>query len=296
MTDNGLDIEAFHADVKRRVDQRLDELLPKADRYPSTIHECMRYSVINGGKRIRPTLMAAVARALGRDFETVLSAACATEMIHVCSLILDDLPSMDNAETRHGRPANHLVYGEATATLASIALLNQALGILSESCTDRDGSRAAVIGEMVRTVGTSGMIAGQVVDLGATGEKIDDDTLEFVESHKTGALIVGAVRIAAILSGANPKQLNALTICSRNLGVAYQICDDILNVTKSPEDLGKLSHRDESAVNYAAARGIDQSREVLERFTKNAVAALDIFDESAEPLREISRYLAGRAL
>ena len=145
-------------------------------------------------------------------------------------------------------------------------------------------------------IGTSGIIAGQAVDLEATGKPVDDDTLEYIESHKTGALIVGATRIAAVLTGANPNQLTALTAFARNIGVAYQLCDDILNLTRRPEDLGKLSHRDESTVNYARAHGLDKSKASLRKYTDHAVAALEPFGERAERLGRIARYLAERVL
>ena len=295
MTRSHEDIEDFLAELKAQVDRRLDELLPPTGRFPSRLHECMRYSMTNGGKRIRPALMAAVARTLGRDTDELLSAMCAVEMIHVCSLILDDLPSMDNATMRYGRKANHLIFGESNAILAAVALLNQAYAILSDSCSERDGRRGAVIDETVKMVGTAGVIGGQFVDLESTGKPIDDDTLEYIESHKTGALIVGAVRIAAVLSRAEPTELDALTHFARNLGVAYQICDDILRLTRRPEDLGKLSLRDETTVNYARTHGIEKSRASLHKFTDHAVAALELFGDRADPLRNLARHLAQRA-
>jgi len=295
MTPLANDIQEYLASVKAHVDRRLDELLPAVGRFPARLHEAMRYSVLDGGKRLRPVLMAAVGEALGRDVDDVLSAMCAVEMIHICSLVLDDLPSMDDAEMRHGREANHIIYGEATAILASIALLNQAYAILSDSASGRGGTRGVVIDEAVKMIGTCGMIAGQVVDLEATGKPVDDDTLQYIESHKTGALIVGAVRIAAVLAGADPNQLTALTAFARNVGVAYQLADDILNLTQRPEDLGKLSHRDESTVNYARAHGLEQSRRSLRRYTDQAVAALEPFGERADRLRNLTRCLADRA-
>jgi geranylgeranyl diphosphate synthase type II len=296
MTSAANDIPAYLAVVKTRVDARLDELLPPVDRFPSRLHEAMRYSVFGGGKRLRPALMAAVAEALERAMEDVLPAMCAIEMIHVCSLILDDLPSMDDAEVRHGREASHILYGEATAILASIALLNQAYAVLSESCSDRDGTRGAVIEETARMIGTSGVIAGQAVDLEATGKPIDEDTLQYIESHKTGALIVGASRIAAILSSADPDQLSAVTAFARNLGIAYQLCDDILNLTRRPEELGKLSHRDETTVNYARTHGIEESKTSLHKYTDDAVNAIGPLGERAGRLRLLARHLADRVL
>ena len=288
-------VEEFLSTVKTRLDARLDVLLPPVGRYPSRIHECMRYSVLNGGKRVRPALMAAAAETLGTPLDDVLSAMGAVEMIHVCSLILDDLPSMDDAEMRHGRRANHLVFGETTAVLAAVALLNQSYAILSEACSERDGTRGAVIDETVKMVGTAGMIAGQYVDLESGAGEIDEDTLEFIESHKTGALMVGAARIAGMLAGASPLELDALTVYARNLGLAYQVGDDILNLTRAPEELGKLSHRDETTVNYARHHGIEGSRRSLEKFTERAVEALDGFDGRADRLRDFARYLADRA-
>jgi len=307
MTAPTIDIPAFLADVKSRVDPRLDELLaengsrtpdavkgPGPTFSPRRVHECMRYSVLDGGKRVRPALMAAVAQALGARMVDHLDAMCAVEMIHVCSLILDDLPSMDDAELRHGRKANHLVFGEAVAILGAIALLNRAFEVLSESCPD-DSVRRSVIAETARMVGTEGMIGGQVVDLESGGKAIDARTLEYIEAHKTGALIIGAARIAAVLAGATPEQLGALTGYARNVGVAYQICDDILHLTRAPGDLGKVSHRDESTINYARAHGLAESRRSLESFTAAAVDALSDFGPRADHLRALARYLAERA-
>jgi geranylgeranyl diphosphate synthase, type II len=294
-TDMGSSLAGFLEKIKRRMDRRLDELLPPADLYPTRVHKCMRYSVLDGGKRVRPALMAAVGEALGLRTDDLLSAMCAVEMIHVCSLILDDLPSMDDAEMRHGRRANHLVYGEATAILASIALLNQAYAVLSDSCRGRAAVRKAVIDQTATMVGTRGMIAGQIVDLEAGAKAVDDGTLEYIESHKTGALIVGAVRIAALLSGAKRVELKALTVYARNVGVAYQIGDDILHLTRAPRQLGKVARRDEAAVNYARIHGIDAARRLLERFTAGAVDALKGFDGRADRLRSLARHLAERA-
>jgi len=295
MTETDRDITGFLYEVKARLDRRLDELLPPAGCYPTRVHECMRYSILDGGKRIRPALMAGVAEALGAPSDDLLPAMCAVEMIHVCSLILDDLPSMDDAQMRHGRRANHLVYGDATAILASIALLNQAYAVLSDSCKDQDATRKAVIDQTAKMVGTEGMIAGQIVDLESGGKPVDENTLEYIESHKTGALIMGAVRIAALLSRAKRVELDALTGYARNVGVAYQISDDILHLTHKPQELGKVAHRDEAAVNYARVHGIEASRRSLERFTADAVDALKDFDRCADRLRSLARYLADRA-
>ncbi len=287
------DIPKFLSEVKARIDRRLEELLP-IENCPAHLCDAMRYSVLDGGKRVRPALMTAVAEALGADPDALLPAMCAVEMVHVCSLILDDLPSMDDAEMRHGRKANHLVYGEATAILASLALLNRAYALFNESCNGREPVRREVLDEAAKMIGTEGMIAGQIVDLEAGEKVVDEPTLEYIESHKTGALIVGAARIAARLAGARPPQLDALTLYARNVGVAYQIRDDVLRLTRRQEELGKLSHRDEHAVNYAHIHGLDESRRSLERHVADAVAALDAFDSKADHLRGLARYLAER--
>ncbi len=288
----GADISAFLKEVKARVDRSLDALVPSTDRPPARIHECMRYSLLDGGKRVRPALMEAVGEALGNPWGgNLMPAMCAVEMIHVSSLILDDLPSMDDAETRHGRKANHVVYGEATAILAAIALLNRAFGVLNDSCDGREGVRRTVIAEAAAMVGTDGIIGGEAADLMAVDGPLDERTLEYIESHKTGSLIVGAARIAGTLSGATPAQLNDLTEYARSVGMAYQLRDDILHLTRTPEQLGKVSHRDESAVNYAQSHGLDASRLRLNELCHSAVASLASFDSRADRLRALARFL-----
>lgn len=239
------------------INTALDLLLPRASAYPSPIHEAMRYSTLAGGKRLRGAFVIAVADILGTDGERVLPAAAALEMIHTYSLIHDDLPAMDDDDYRRGKPTCHKVYGEAVAILAGDALLTLAFGTLSQLSQKgfEPGVVLRVIQEVGKAAGSQGLIGGQAVDLDSEGVKVSKETLEYIHNHKTGALFSASVRCGALLSGAGDEELQALSEYAKGFGLAFQITDDLLDLTGDQELLGKKPGSD-LAKNKATFPGI----------------------------------------
>lgn len=294
--------EALRLEVNERVkliDKALDKYLPSADKVPETIHKAMRYSVFAGGKRLRPVLCLAAAEAVGGDLKEVPAAACALELIHTYSLIHDDLPAMDNDDYRRGKPTNHKVYGDAIAILAGDALLTLAFQLIAE-CGLESGISPHVAGQVIKEValaaGSLGMIGGQVVDIESENKEIDQDTLTFIHTHKTGALFQASVRAGAMLGGATPEQLAQLTRYAECLGLAFQITDDILDVEGDSAKLGKAVGSDErnKKSTYPARYGLAESKQLARQSVEEAIAALQGFDERADILRYIAAYLLER--
>lgn len=278
----------------------LDRFLPGADILPASLHESMRYSVFAGGKRIRPVLMMAACEALGGTPQQVLPAACAIEMIHSYSLIHDDLPAMDNDDLRRGKPTNHKVFGEATAILAGDGLLTEAFILLSRPDIWSDlpvEQRNEVIHLLARNAGSRGMVGGQVVDMESEGKEIDLPTLEYIHTHKTGALILAAIESGAILGGADPQQRRTLCRYGEVAGLAFQIADDILDIVSDQQKLGKDVGSDQrrGKATYPALLGLDGARKRARELREMAFAALEGFGDSARPLREIASYIVDRS-
>ncbi len=281
------------------VDEALNEYLPQRGNYPEVIHEAMRYSVFAGGKRLRPSLVLASARAVGGDETTVLPAACAIELLHTYSLVHDDLPAMDNDDLRRGRPTNHKVYGEAIAVLVGDALLTLAFRLLAGLSQNRPagaGRIVQVIAEVAQAAGTDGLIGGQVVDILSAGKLIDKHTLEYIHTRKTGALYRASVRAGAILSGANFEQLNKLTIYAENLGLAFQIVDDILDIEGDEQKLGKPVGSDinNDKATYPALYGLAAAKAMARQSAERATSALDFFGVEADFLRELIYFVLHR--
>ena len=261
---------------------------------PNTLYNSMHYSLSAGGKRIRPILSIASCEAVGGNIEDVIPAAIAIEMIHTYSLIHDDLPAMDNDDMRRGKPANHKVFGEATAILAGDGLLTMAFSILS--ATKNNANHLRVIHEIALAAGPEGMVGGQQLDIENEGKKIDAPELENLHSRKTGALILAAVRTGGISGGATEMQLQALTVYGKKTGLAFQIADDILDVEGDADDVGKSIGKDakQSKNTYPAVLGLAQSKILAGRLVDEAITALDSFDEKADPLRMIAAYIVDR--
>ena len=287
------------AELRERIeviDTSLDAYLPVRDVPQSEIYEAMRYSLFAGGKRLRPILMWECARMLGGSWETVRPFACALEMIHTYSLIHDDLPAMDNDDLRRGLPTNHIKFGEAIAILAGDALLNKAFEIVSEY-EHKDVSRAMrAISVLASSSGTEGMIGGQVVDLASEGKDISLSELQYIHLLKTGAIIRSACVIGGILAGADDDELRAIDEYAKNLGIAFQIRDDILDVTGSEEELGKPigSDAEKGKNTYVKLLGEWRSEELVNEFSYKAKAALSRFGDSADMLIKITDYLITR--
>ena len=292
-------LEEYLKSGKETVDAALETYLPAVNRVPSTIFHSIRYSVFAGGKRIRPILCMAAAEAVGGDRAAVLPAACALELIHTYSLIHDDLPAMDDDDYRRGKLTNHRVYGEAVAILAGDALLTEAFGLVSnrELFDGTPPERLLrVTHELSLASGFFGMVGGQVVDVESEGQRVDEETLYFIHTHKTGALITASVRTGAILGGGEEKQIHALSHYGRDIGLAFQVADDILNVEGDRGALGKSTGSDSALqkATFPAILGLEESKRRARGLVDHALEHLEAFDDRAEPLREIARFLVER--
>jgi geranylgeranyl diphosphate synthase type II len=257
----------------------------------------MRYSVFAGGKRLRPVLVIAGAEAVGGTAERVMPTACALEMIHTYSLVHDDLPAMDNDDFRRGVPTNHKVFGEAIAILAGDALLTLAFRLVADNARTADlGAIQAVVADVAEAAGHAGMVAGQVADLEAEGRQVGAATLDYIHVHKTGALIRTSLRVGAMLCGATAEQVRALSVAGANLGLAFQIVDDILDVVASSEELGKTAGKDQiqQKATFPAIHGIEASRARARSLIAEAEEALTAFGPRAEPIRALGRFILER--
>ncbi|HVG02126.1 MAG TPA: farnesyl diphosphate synthase [Nitrospira sp.] len=299
LTSTGLDIRQYLERKREEVDGYLQSVIPSAETMPTTLHESMRYSLFAGGKRVRPILAIAAAEAIGEANQSVLPVAASLELIHTYSLIHDDLPAMDNDDFRRGKPTNHKVYGEAMAILAGDALLTMAF----ELCTGESGEHGIEAGRQVRLIrelavgaGNIGMVGGQVLDIQAENQDIDLATLQSIHKHKTGMLIRAAVRMGAIAGGGTAAQLDELTVYAENIGLAFQIADDVLNVTGTREELGKNPNTDaqRGKKTYPTFYGVDGAKQLAEECVNRANSRLASFGAKADPLRELARYITSR--
>lgn len=298
--ENDWQLKTYLDERLRLVETALDRYLPQSGTLPASLHESMRYSVFAGGKRIRPILMLAACEAVGGDVRHALPAACAIEMIHCYSLIHDDLPAMDDDDLRRGKPTNHKVYGEDIAILAGDGLLTEAFILLSnpDFCEDMlPQVRNEAVHLLAKNAGSLGMVGGQVVDMESEGKEIDLPTLEYIHTHKTGALILAAIECGAVIGGASPAQRKALIRYGQAAGLAFQIADDILDIVADQNVLGKDIGSDEGRgkATYPALIGMNESRARAQELRDISFAALDSFGESARPLREIASYIVDRS-
>lgn len=289
--------EAFLEEVGRRVDEALDRLLPPVDCEPRVLHEAVRYSVFAGGKRFRPALVVASADACGLDFEAVLPVACAVEAVHTYSLIHDDLPSMDNADWRRGRPTCHVRYGEAVAVLAGDALHDMAFAWVAGAvdrlgCPDRV---LRVVLDLAVALGTRGMVGGQVLDLLAERGAIPAEWVPEIHRRKTGCLIRACARVGPLLSG-REEDLACLTAYGEHLGLAFQITDDILDVVGEADKLGKRTGSDDASfkVTYPKLFGLDAARRMARQEAEAAVAALRPLGPRGDVLADLARFVVER--
>lgn len=295
-----MDLKAYLKEQCARVDAALDTYLPQETELPHSLHKSMRYSVFAGGKRVRPILMLAACQAVGGDTEVAIPAACAMEMIHTYSLIHDDLPAMDDDDFRRGNPTNHKVFGEAIAILAGDALLTEAFKLVSDprfAAGCDPAARLAVIHEIATRAGSYGMVGGQVVDMESEGKPgIDLPTVQYIHTHKTGALIKASVVAGALLGGADQIKLAAITRYGEAAGLAFQIADDILDIEGTTEEIGKDAGSDEARgkATYPAVMGLSAAKAEAQSMMDEAMAALEILGSEADPLREIARYIVQR--
>ena len=291
------DAREFFASCRALIDAELDRLIPKETEEPTRVHSAIRWSMFAGGKRFRPALLLATGQTLGAPVEDLVRTACALEMIHTYSLIHDDLPSMDDDDLRRGRPTCHVKFGEATAILAGDALQTLAFQTLVEDERLAAELRVKLIGEIARAAGTpEGMVAGQALDLGAESRNVNGDELERIHHQKTGALVRAAARCGAMIAGANDDELAAVTDYAINLGLQFQITDDLLDVTATAEDLGKTPGKDARSrkATFPALYGIEVTRKTLAAVHRTTCDALERIETSTQLLRSIADFIVQR--
>lgn len=288
------DLQATLADRRQLVEDALRRL--KGGSRAPAVEAAIEDSLLAPAKRLRPVLSLLVADMFRGDSRRVLPAGCAVEMVHTASLILDDLPSMDDARLRRGRPACHVVHGEATAVLAAFALFNRAYEILAEGWAEGPDAeaRAALARDLARAVGFDGMIAGQSADLQMTDREINFQTLEFIHSRKTGALFSCAAAVGAVGSQATEAETAAVVAYAKNLGLAFQIVDDLIDVTGDEASAGKDVHKDLKKTTFVSFAGIEGARQLAAELVATSEAALRGFGARARPLLELARYVVAR--
>ncbi|MBC6433256.1 polyprenyl synthetase family protein [Nostoc sp. HG1] len=290
-------LAAYLKERQKLCDTALDQAIPII--YPEKIYEAMRYSLLAGGKRVRPILCLATCEMIGGTIEMAMPTACAVEMIHTMSLIHDDLPAMDNDDYRRGKLTNHKVYGEDVAILAGDGLLALAFEFVAIQTPESVKRELVlqVIARLGRALGAAGLVGGQVVDLESEGKSdISLETLNFIHQHKTAALLEACVVCGGIIAGASPEDVQRLTRYAENIGLAFQIIDDILDITSTQEQLGKTAGKDQKAqkVTYPSLWGLEESRSKAQELVKAACAELEPFGERAKSLQAIAHFIISR--
>ncbi len=294
-----MDIEKYLEEKRQLVDRYLEAHLPPVGTSPAVLQEAIRYSLLAGGKRIRPILTIAVAEAIGSPPASLLPVACAFEFIHTYSLIHDDLPAMDNDDFRRGKPTNHKVYGDGMAILAGDGLQTMAFEWCSRADLVNDIEpyvQVQIIAELAIGSGNQGMVGGQVLDIQAENQQVELAELQNIHAHKTGKLIRASVRAGALLSGASLTQFEQLTGYAEDIGLAFQIADDVLNVTGTREELGKDANTDaeRGKQTYPSFYGLEGAKKLAQECADRAIGRLSSFDDKADPLRGIAQYIVSR--
>ncbi|UVE18330.1 polyprenyl synthetase family protein [Pseudomonas sp. LS44] len=292
-------IDSYQQHCQRRVDAALDVLMQAPRGELERLYQAMRYSVMNGGKRVRPLLAYAACQALGGAEAQADGAACAVELIHAYSLVHDDLPAMDDDDLRRGQPTTHKAFDEASAILAGDGLQSLAFEVLADPLRNPHAAeiRLAMLTALSRAAGPSGMVGGQAIDLGSVGQTLDQQALEIMHRHKTGALIEASVQLGALASGrADATSLQALHSYAQAVGLAFQVQDDILDVESDTATLGKTQGKDQAnhKPTYPALLGLEAAKAYALELRDQALLALQPFDGNAEPLRELARYIVER--
>lgn len=289
-------VKDYFSSRRAIVDARLAEVARTAVA-PAPLAAPLRHSLTSAGKRVRAVLTMAVAEAAGTKAERVVDAAAAIEMIHAASLVLDDLPSMDDAALRRGAPTLHRAFGEDLAILSAVALLNHAYGLVSSNhaaLTPRRWSADVVMQRVVEAVGWDGTIGGEAVDLHSDAAALDFETLEFIHSRKTGALFVAAAAIGGMLANAHPATLQRIEVYAKNLGLAFQITDDVLDVTSNVEQLGKDVGKDEGKLTFVKLAGVEGARKLASELVETSLEAIEGLPAAAKPLRELAVMVRDR--
>jgi len=279
---------------RARIEDALDRQLPPLGSRPAALHEAMRYTLLAPGKRLRGVVVLATSEMLRGAPEPAVDLACAVEMVHAASLILDDLPCMDDASLRRGRAVVHEVSGEANAILAAVGLLNAAFAAIGSAAGIKDKLRRRLIERLTHAIGGSGLIGGQVVDLEATGKPIDLEALEYIHSHKTGALFIAAAELGAMQAAGRARDLEALRHWAKNLGLAFQITDDLLDFSGDPRTTGKDAGLDRDKTTFVDLCGIDGARRIADELIEASLAALAPFGRRGALLRELAEFVRTR--
>lgn len=292
-------IKKYLDERKTLVDKALQKFMPKPSGLASDVIRAMDYSLFAGGKRIRPILCIAGAEAVGGSTDSVLPVACAIELIHTYSLIHDDLPVMDNDDFRRGKPTNHKVFGEAIALLAGDGLLTLAFNLMAGYGAEKEVEKKAllrVIDLIASAAGYKGMVGGQVVDITYEGKEPDPNVVEYIHRHKTAALIAASVTAGTILAGGNKDEEKSINRYGQQIGLAFQIADDILNIEGDRKVMGKGigSDKERGKITYPSVFGAAESKNIQKELIKNAIESLKRFDNRAEPLRDLARYVIKR--
>ncbi len=295
---NSYDLDTYLVSMRKQINDALVVMLDSAAN-SSRISKAMQYSLMAGGKRLRPILCLTATKAVGGKSENAMRAACALEMIHTYSLIHDDLPAMDNDDLRRGRPTCHLAFNEATAILAGDGLLTLAFQVLSTNNFTNENQASKwlrVLHHIATAAGYEGMIEGQMRDMASEGTQLDMEALEKMHALKTGALIEASVYSGAMLGGGSHKQVEKLRSYGKNIGLAFQVADDIMDIEGDPAVMGKGAGTDQvrNKNTYPALIGIEESRALAQKLVSNALQALNYFDNKSDPLRAIAQYIIER--
>lgn len=294
-----MELKVYLEKKRTIVEEALDRFFPRPEGPASDVIEAMRYSLFAGGKRLRPILCIAGTASVGGDERDVLPVACALELIHTYSLIHDDLPAMDDDDMRRGKPTCHKAFGEAVAILAGDGLLTEAFHLMGRKDLSRPVSSPAllkVIPMIASASGYQGMVGGQVVDIQSEGKEVDASVVEFIHTHKTGALITASVVSGALIGGGSAGQIESIQAYGQKIGLAFQVADDILDIEGDTRTLGKGVGNDErkGKITYPSVLGLDKSKEIQRAMVKGAVESLGSFDNRADPLRDIAHYIIER--
>lgn len=297
MNERMIQAEAYLERCRKEIDQALDRCMSQSTT-SERLRDTMRYSVLGGGKRVRPALCLAAAKAMGANEETALAPACALELIHAYSLVHDDLPAMDDDDLRRGRPTAHIAFDEASAILAGDALQSLAFTLLSEAPGLTDRQRVVMVSELARASGHEGMVGGQAIDLESVGQQLNVEQLETMHRHKTGALIEASVRLGALTAETvTERQLSDLSDYASALGLAFQVQDDLLDIEGDTQVIGKRQGSDaaKEKPTYPALLGIDGARQHLARLLDDALSAIEGFGSEADTLRAMADYVVARS-
>jgi geranylgeranyl diphosphate synthase type II len=292
-------IKQYLEEKKSLVERALQECMPESNGLAGEVIRSMHYSLFAGGKRVRPILCMAGAEAVGGSAHDVLPVACAIELIHSYSLIHDDLPAMDNDDFRRGKPTNHKVFGEGVAVLAGDGLLTLAFNLMARYGLEKQGEKTPllrVIDLIASAAGCKGMVGGQAVDIAYEGKDPDPVVVEYIHRHKTGALIAASVTAGTILAGGTEEEVGAINRYGQEIGLVFQIADDILNIEGSEDVLGKGTGSDQERgkITYPSVFGLPESKHIQNHLVEQAIEFLNPFDHKAEPLRDLARYIITR--